>query len=815
MWLARNVKRMKAHPGPILLEGGEEFGAPFLIEALGERERLAWLELTPTTANDYVAINNHFADAVNRALGSTLLPHALPFPYGLEVLKKRLPLLGPLTIACTNADYNPVFRDSLLELGEAGAKIVLSISGSVMTFPEGLHLTQAVLALQPNEAVEIAGPYLSESERSLLWRSSSGAYVPFMSSICRLTREPLPNIPSPQGDLTPQGEARLVSPETLLDVLLNLGRYTEALELAVMSLPDRAAEFIEEAGQAYLERGLLARLHLLLESLDEPYQQGEKMLEWRLMAAYAQNDYLYLLPIIEKFLDENEAPELRARYVGTLANQEQRLMHAQRAAAAAATPFTLYQLGRSHPDDHEGNKILRQSVKLAEQKGRPSDITRNAGALADSLVYLGRFQEAASWSNWALQQFDQANLKDGNSRLRLLDTYALSSILCNRLEGIRTLLEEVTDALELAEQGTAISFRLTLAHLELIEGNLTKAASLSKTNFELSPRWNLGRFAAPLVRVLLEQGYPTEAISVAQHAETLSAGEEAYFSLPASLALGMAYTLSRPEEARGRLLSVLQEPTLEASLRITAALYLLKLNAVKLSEFDSEMQEILLALTPAAFRLFCGPEDEFSEVWEELTDQHAKLRISVLGHIDVQLEGEPLELGGRALEVLVLLALHPQGLTAEALHVKLYTDEDTKLVALRSAVSRLRTLVPISAYPQPYKITVPFEFDVQACEAALSSGRVRQALELYRGALLELSEAPGIRETRDALEERLRQSVLQTGDPSLLMVLAETLKDDLEVWQLLHATLPTSDTRLPTVKAQLQRVTRELHPHFN
>ncbi|CAA9571360.1 MAG: hypothetical protein AVDCRST_MAG86-1694, partial [uncultured Truepera sp.] len=47
---------------------------------------------------------------------------------------------------------------------------------------------------------------------------------------------------------------------------------------------------------------LLGRLHLLLESLDDVYQQGEKVLEWRLVAGFSQSDYTHLLPLIKTHL---------------------------------------------------------------------------------------------------------------------------------------------------------------------------------------------------------------------------------------------------------------------------------------------------------------------------------------------------------------------------------------------------------------------------------------------------------------------------------------------------------------------------------
>ena len=814
VWTQRLLARLLAHPGPILLEGGEAYGAPFLIEALSHAQRVAWLQLTPTEANDSVAVGNRLADAVNAALEANFLPHALPFSYSTEVLRKRLPLLGNLTIVCSNADYTPLFQDSLLELSGVGAKIILITSSSSTAFA-GLHLRQEELALTPEEAELLAGHFLSEAEKLTLWRSSGGAYLTFMSSVCRLQGIALPHVPSPRGALAAPGHEALVSPVALLEVLQKLGRYVEALELAVMSVPERVAELIEEAGPAYQEQGLLARLHLLLESLDDRYQKAEKVLEWRLVAGLSQANYSHILPIIKSHLEANEAPELRARYAGVLPSLEESFTQAQRAAAAMTSPLTLYQLGRLHLNGKVGASILQQSVKLAEAVGQPYDVTRNAGALAESLSYLGKFAEAANWSDWALQTFEKKGVQDGTARLRLLYIYATTHIIIGQLGDLRNVLSEAKTAADSAELGVATSIRTALADLELVSGNLAEAEELAAENLERSPRWRIGDSAIPLVRVLLEQGKVDEALAKAQYAVTLTDGEDDFITLPAALALGMVYATKDPKAARSPLMRVLEAPDIEASFRVTAALHLLKIGALRFSELDAPLQEILKELSPAGFRLFCGPEADFMGVWATLSAQHVPLRIKVLGRTEVWLNDKRLSLSGRALETLVLLALHPEGLTSEVLHSYLYEDEDTTLVALRSAVSRLRMLVPISAHPEPYRITVPFTFDVGDCEAAIVAGDIRAALELYRGPLLEKSDAPGVREARLYLEERLRQSALHSGDPEALLPLAETLRDDLELWQATHAALPSSDVRLPLVRAQLHRVTQELRPSYN
>ena len=479
------------------------------------------------------------------------------------------------------------------------------------------------------------------------------------------------------------------------------------------------------------------------------------------------------------------------------------------------TPFTLHQLGHMHPDSEMGSTILRQSVKLAETVGRPYDVARNAGTLAESLIYLGRFDEAANWGDWALQTFDKQGLKDGSAQLRLLRIYATARIVTGQLSNLRDALLEAKTASDSAELSVAADIRTALANLELVLGNLEEAEKLASENLERSPRWRLGDATVPLVRILLEQGKVDEALAKAQYAVNLTTGEDDFITLPASLALGMVYAIKNPKVARDYLTKVLKASDIEASFRIMAALQLLKIGALRFSELDTTLQESLKTLSPVGFRLFCGPETEFAGVWNLLTAQHVPLHIKVLGRAEVWFNDKRLELSERALETLVLLALHPQGLTPEVLHSYLYDDEDTTLVALRSAVSRLRVLVPISAHPEPYRVTVPFTFDAGDCEAAIATGDVRTALELYRGPLLEKSDAPGIREARLYLEERLRQSALQSGDAEALLPLAETLKDDLELWQATHAALATGDVRLSLVRAQLHRVTQELRPTYN
>lgn len=100
---------------------------------------------------------------------------------------------------------------------------------------------------------------------------------------------------------------------------------------------------------------------------------------------------------------------------------------------------------------------------------------------------------------------------------------------------------------------------------------------------------------------------------------------------------------------------------------------------------------------------------------------------------------------------------------------------------LNVSMSRLRQLIPVPA--QPYQIELPFQLDARACEQLLDEGRLREALELYQGPLLYESDAPGVREARGWLEERIRQAALHAADAEVLCALGETLKEDIEIWE--------------------------------
>jgi hypothetical protein len=164
------------------------------------------------------------------------------------------------------------------------------------------------------------------------------------------------------------------------------------------------------------------------------------------------------------------------------------------------------------------------------------------------------------------------------------------------------------------------------------------------------------------------------------------------------------------------------------------------------------------------------------------------------------------------LELLGVLAMHPEGMTTEQLALALY-GERGKAVTIRAQVHRVRgCLGALSVETQPYRLNVPVEADWLEVGRLVAAGRPREALRAYPGPLLPASDAPEIVEARGLLEESLRRSILTTGDCDLLSAwLAHPSGvDDLAAARALVAVLPCGDPRRAAATAKAAAIARRL-----
>jgi len=172
-------------------------------------------------------------------------------------------------------------------------------------------------------------------------------------------------------------------------------------------------------------------------------------------------------------------------------------------------------------------------------------------------------------------------------------------------------------------------------------------------------------------------------------------------------------------------------------------------------------------------------------------------------------------LSPRHTELLLLLAQHRSGLTAEQLAVQLH-EGDPAPVTLRAELSRLRSLLAPLGHPElasrPYRLASPLHTDVELVQRLIHRGAHRRALAAYPGPVLPRSQSPAVESLRDRLAHDLRACILNSPDTDLLWTFTQRpeAEDDLRLWQACRERLPRGSHRRAIAIARLDRLHREL-----
>ncbi|MFD1931045.1 GAF domain-containing protein [Nonomuraea mangrovi] len=155
----------------------------------------------------------------------------------------------------------------------------------------------------------------------------------------------------------------------------------------------------------------------------------------------------------------------------------------------------------------------------------------------------------------------------------------------------------------------------------------------------------------------------------------------------------------------------------------------------------------------------------------------------------IRLDGAAHELSARHSEIVVLLAAHPAGLTADALARQTY-GQGGKTVTVRAEMTRLRRVLGYRLGSDPYRLLGQTVADFLSLDDALATEGVGELLDRYRGPLLPSSRAEGVEALRDRLHQRLRGKVLSHGDADAMTRWITTAhgRDDLPVRQALERT---------------------------
>lgn len=181
----------------------------------------------------------------------------------------------------------------------------------------------------------------------------------------------------------------------------------------------------------------------------------------------------------------------------------------------------------------------------------------------------------------------------------------------------------------------------------------------------------------------------------------------------------------------------------------------------------------------------------------------------------LSIEGRTVSLSPRHSEMMALLSIHPNGLSAEELCNLLFGD--VTALTLRAEMVRLRKVLqqfnPV-AVPEsrPYRLAVDVLPDAGQVLSCLQRGAHRVALDIYRGPVLPHSEAPGVVHLRQRVSTLLREALLTDGSAEALLQYADLpeASDDIAVRMAALKLLPPRSHKRAAVVADLERLESEL-----
>ena len=381
-------------------------------------------------------------------------------------------------------------------------------------------------------------------------------------------------------------------------------------------------------------------------------------------------------------------------------------------------------------------------------------------------------------------------------------------------EDIQDLEGNLQDALALAEKTNDTVFyylNTTWAEYNIICGDPAKALDHWIKSWESCQRYDKGRVGYYLVRLLVALDRHKEAEDYARQALSLTVDAPRWLHRHSILAFALAVVGHDPATAL-KTLNLLEAEISSCAERVWVAVPLLKQLAVHLLGqepfvLESDVQNYLNTMGYNEHLEYLGSRKWVDAMLHPSRSTAHRLKIFVLGQSTVELDGVLLDLSPKQLEIIVLLAKHPEGLSGEALLLELY-GETGGYGNLKALISRLRRTLPIES--QPYRLSLDHTTDFQEFQHFLRQGKLEEAIRLYAGPLLEHSQAPGIETLRNHLEQHLRAAAESTDDPQLLFQLAERLGEDLEVWEKTLGSTSRTDPRHPYVLSRVMHLRKEL-----
>jgi len=820
-WASRLRERITGSVAPVAVYAPRKYGLEYVVGSLHSTDRpLVWVTFDDLDGGDAVSQGVRLSEAVERALGAATLGFGLSFADSLRRLHETHDLLGPYVFCISGLDSAASLggaEATLCALAHAGSPVVIHVGTSSLWGEfDGAEwvtcLEEDFALVRPAEKPDLSG------DRVLSLAADSVAqplYDVLMDALPSQERASF-LIPSPVGAelLHPQDDQDALPPSALASALLSRGRPMEALEVLVRSGLGADDSTADAAGREYSRRGLLERAFKVFGAMPRAKRwTSDVLMRWYFASASAVNRHAELKQEVSEYLAVNRAPELRALFAAAFPGAEF-LDEATRAVSDARTPTTLRikafaELLQGSPEvavDH-----LHSALRLSERLGDDSMVVATATDLSDFWSREGAYREAITWAEWALDWYWRTGCRDELRRGVAASMLQFNRLLAGDEPPDRNSIEPIDEGV--AGIPTTEVMLSTAAEVALVSGDLNTAERFARSVVDLSHTTQFPGAAVDLVHVLRIKGDTTEAIALGERALSMSRTMRGTPRILGRLAHAIATVDLDPQRADRELESVVVElaKVQEAPRLAQASIYwaLSRLKSGSESGADEALQhgaKALRGLGATGWLLLGGPSPDVHRLRRNYVSDVQDVELSFMGSTQVSIRGARVELGMRQLEVLVALAQSPKGLTAEQLGILVYGDKAYNST-IKAIVSRLRQVVPVSS--KPYRVIGGVMADFVQIQTFIASGRVREAVSLYRGALLPASDAPVVVELRDHLDELVRSAALESGDLECLISLAEVVPTDAQLLDAIIDRLSTQDPRAALFRARRTRIERD------
>ena len=389
------VQRLKRHilqaEQVVNLQAPVELGGPYLLDALrGQLPAMVWFEIKDREKNDLVLQTNKLIAAFNKTMGQKIIDHGVTPPYILTVLQRHDTIFDRCVFVLSGSEHAPELIETLRGTIRLGHRFVVMGEADV---PESIQIDQKILRLTKEEAHQLVTEHFQlapECSKQVL-QHSQGNFERFWVECHRLKGLSVPHRPAADGKQWPAGHERIIEPAVLISLYLKKQRYLEALEMAVESVPEQVMDVLDIAASQAILQGEHQQLLRVLEKLPEEALNHEEVWRWRLEAAYLGGKHMALKPQVLAYLEQHEAPDLRALaanlwFFGTgdlFYQQAQRAVQAKRSTLSIQALAKAYRWQMQHL--HELKHYVDLSFEALQLAEEQNDLLQIIGPRPPSL----------------------------------------------------------------------------------------------------------------------------------------------------------------------------------------------------------------------------------------------------------------------------------------------------------------------------------------------------------------------------------------------------------------------------------------------